>query len=785
MSRRIIVSLLFILALTFMISCSGGDGNIITPEPVTRDNVAAEATGGTLNLGLWQVVIDTKTGTGDIVQLRSADKIINVLGFMEPPPLTLMDLDWANLVIDDPIIEVGVILTHPLSGDDVFTGFDVRGVCFGPDVTNADGLTVVTSPEYFKGVPFGYQDGLLGAPDSIANYGGLAGYKYFCDGLNATEDLADFFTDTGNVDDRGSYGSGQTNQRDYILDWTDSDESFFIFNYSIYANYDWPVGGTDLDDFDIETANSAESFACKVTELANSLYFATGFGGGGTISLQIEAWDWQGDISQVTIESVEGGIIAQTPYDVALGVFPSGASYGYEFYAVPGTPTETGDLDILITVTDTKTFGECWFLDLLPTSNSMYDEKLYNCFLYTTTVIECPPATVTSIDPDGGWGGQSIDDAVIDGAFIDGTSLAVKLTMTGETDIVADDVTFVDSATITCDLDLTGAAVGDWTVVVTNGCGVDGELVDGFEVQSCGSLTCPSGAPTTMIGTPRLYYFPPQPVMDANTRIIVAYRSYAWCTINWTGTSMYDVTYNSPSYSMYETAITTDDRVYYRDSGSSNRIYYCQYGPPFTNMRTTWGTTLPASRYVHRLSIDEDDNPIVLARYSLNAEVYHWNGTDWGSAITIPGAGFGNNYSYIQDFDYDPSTGYYYIVERYNTAGVHAYDSTGTLVWENDPLWTQVTGTYWEPGIFIDKQDPECRMILMAGRNTSNQTTYWARFNPVGGQKTTGTTYGGTYGSLFSTFQGEGCIQTVGSTSRFLASTYGGNVWSSTIVPSW
>jgi hypothetical protein len=243
--------------------------------------------------GLWQISIDPATGTGDIVQLRSADKIINVLGFMEPPPLTLMDLDWPNLVIADPVIEVGVILTHPIAGDDVFTGFDVRGVCFGPRVANADGLTIIPGPDYFTGVPFGWQDGLLGAPDSVGSYEGLAGYKYFCDDLGATEDLVAFMSDTGNLDNRGSYGAGNTNQRDYILDWTGVTQPFFVFNYAIYANYDWPTGDPPigLDNFDLTTANSAEAFACGVTEVANSLYYAGS--GGGAISLQLEVWDWQ------------------------------------------------------------------------------------------------------------------------------------------------------------------------------------------------------------------------------------------------------------------------------------------------------------------------------------------------------------------------------------------------------------------------------------------------------------------------------------------------------------
>jgi hypothetical protein len=484
MSRCITLSLILIFALAFMISCSGESENIVTPTN-GRDVVSAEATGGTLCFGLWQISIDPATGTGDVVQLRSADKIINVLGFMEPPPLSLMDLDWPNLVINDAesIIEVGVILTHPIAGDDVFTGFDVRGVCFGPKVANGDGATIIPGPEYFTGVPFGWMDGLLGAPDSFGNYEGVAGYKYFCDGLGADEDLAEFMSDTGNLDDRGKYGAGNTNQRDYILDWNGVTQDFFVFNYAIYANYDWPTGDPPItvDSFSISSANSAEAFACSVTELANSLYFA-GTSGGGEISLLIETWDWQGDISNVTVESMESGIIAQAGYDAALGTMGTPYSYGYEFYALPGSPLSVGDLDILITVTDTMTFGESWFLDLLDPGHAMYDEKVYNCFIHTTEVIECPPAEITSIDPVCGKIDAIVDDMAIYGTFMDGASLGARLVLSGETDIIGTDVTFVDATEVTADFDLTGATAGDWDVVVTNGCGTDGILAAGFGV---------------------------------------------------------------------------------------------------------------------------------------------------------------------------------------------------------------------------------------------------------------------------------------------------------------
>jgi hypothetical protein len=312
-----------------------------------------------------------------------------------------------------------------------------------------------------------------------------------------------------------------------------------------------------------------------------------------------------------------------------------------------------------------------------------------------------------------------------------------------------------------------------------------------FDIVSadCESPACPSAAPTTMIGSNRLLYWDPQPVQVANNRVIACYTSYYYmCTINTTGTSVYELYNNNPTYSIYDTAIDSNDVLYYYDSGSSNTIYTATYtGSAFTNIRTVFGT-IPSGNYILKVSMDSDDNPVVLARNGSGTPyVFHWNGTDFGTGFAVPASlatDYGS-YSYINDFEYDSSTGYYIIAEYYGTLGLHAFDADGNVAWQDTDIWS-ISGTQYEIGVFIDTWDPECHLIAMAGWNTSGQSTYWARYNPVGGDKTTGTTSGGTYGTTFSTFQGEGCVQVdSGGVARFMASTYGGNVWSSTTVPDW
>jgi hypothetical protein len=64
----------------------------------------------------------------------------------------------------------------------------------------------------------------------------------------------------------------------------------------------------------------------------------------------------------------------------------------------------------------------------------------------------------------------------------------VRLSMSGEADIVATDVRMPDTGTLLVDLDLAGAALGDWDVVVTNPYGAWGALPSGFTVLDLHSI---------------------------------------------------------------------------------------------------------------------------------------------------------------------------------------------------------------------------------------------------------------------------------------------------------
>ncbi|MBN1583155.1 MAG: S8 family serine peptidase [Anaerolineae bacterium] len=88
---------------------------------------------------------------------------------------------------------------------------------------------------------------------------------------------------------------------------------------------------------------------------------------------------------------------------------------------------------------------------------------------------------VTSITPDQGPGSAMVEITAIEGSnFLPGA--AVKLSKPSQPDIVAHNVTVLNSSTITCTFDLRGAAAGYWNVVVTNSDEQSGTLSSGFYI---------------------------------------------------------------------------------------------------------------------------------------------------------------------------------------------------------------------------------------------------------------------------------------------------------------
>lgn len=91
--------------------------------------------------------------------------------------------------------------------------------------------------------------------------------------------------------------------------------------------------------------------------------------------------------------------------------------------------------------------------------------------------------TVTSITPSKGVNNTSVDITDLAGKdFRSGAQ--VKLSLAGESDIYATNVSVVSSSKITCRFDLNGKTTGIWDVTVVNDDGLTGTLTLGFKLEA-------------------------------------------------------------------------------------------------------------------------------------------------------------------------------------------------------------------------------------------------------------------------------------------------------------
>lgn len=119
---------------------------------------------------------------------------------------------------------------------------------------------------------------------------------------------------------------------------------------------------------------------------------------------------------------------------------------------------------------------------------------LYNSF----TVTPPAPPKLSSITPDNAATGNK-NVMITDLAGTNLTAVTtIKLTKNGQVDILASDINASSSTKVECILDLTGADIGPWNVVVTDKYGQSANLENAFTVNPCPTVSSitPSSAPT-------------------------------------------------------------------------------------------------------------------------------------------------------------------------------------------------------------------------------------------------------------------------------------------------
>jgi len=376
----IVLSVMLILA----VSCGGNSGSPVMPG---TDNTVPDLTSGTVYdrgatskavWGIWEVVLDRATHEFTVTPIRGVQYTVDVVTFLQPPAgnpanLQLVVTDVADWFTEGKItVEVG--LQHPFPGLDMYTGFDVMGVFMSPgsvtgtydtDVSypngvdegillNADGYTRWMNPTEFPdtGTILDFTPGKLSGDPIDMFTSTINGYKYFADELDTAEDMSLFFSNPDNIANRGKFGPGVRNWREYQLDFTVVDDSpLLAFQYAVVASWvdhDTTLYG-DPEVFDIPedfptSANADEAVHIEIVD--NSTVWYANDNGGGDVMFEMEVFDWGAYTTDNLIADEVHKIVVEAPGNPALG------SLAYEFTSLswgPGSGTLSSVVEIEIT----------------------------------------------------------------------------------------------------------------------------------------------------------------------------------------------------------------------------------------------------------------------------------------------------------------------------------------------------------------------------------------------------------------------------------------------------
>ena len=709
--------------------CSSGGANPLTPA-APDDLTAASVNNGNTQTHLWgyfDVYIDVPAQTATAVLNRNAMFAANVVQYVNGNP--------ANLqfnIIGTPAgpghvdVDIDVTISHPFPGMTMYNGYDVRGIFIGnasgslsynpaltyavynfndqvmydydltePDTHNGkfgnpDGYTRWWNPsEFLTPGMFGYTPGAYATP-SYTGTGTLNPYRYFADGLGVTDNLFAFLiSTTGN----GVFTAGSSNTRNYYLRFPVPSPAV-KFGYAIVA--DWK--GEAPED---HPANAPEAVGLAVA-VDPDVYWVPPDGAdrGGKLKLDMSfPTTWGEQPSVIVIEST----VLSSPYQLTPDeMIPVGGDINYLTYHV----------EISADYVNSNEGNEFWVIaqydnydysNPFGVPNGTGSDKLAACFRYDLFVADKaynkPPVCdldVLTAMPATGW-----------------VPVPVQFDASGSSDPDPGDVfTFAwdfDGDNIfgeSPDDDYTGTPPNPTHVYGANFNGVVHlKLTDTHAASticstpplsvtiktSCSSMTPPDNQCWMMVGTNRIYYYNPEGTRAANpARVLGGYNNGNEISAISAGGGIAVYFLYSSGYYFYNLACTSTDRVYFNDSGSSNQLYYCQYDNTtgFTQMRTSFGPVIPSGS-IWRVVVDKGDNPIVLAYTSgTNCIVYHWNGSSWGSGITVSSAIMtaAGSYGNINDFDYDPTTGYYLFVERNGVPGIGAMNSAGVVMWSDTDI---------------------------------------------------------------------------------------------------
>jgi C1A family cysteine protease len=259
----------------------------------------------------------------------------------------------------------------------------------------------------------------------------------------------------------------------FIHGWQDYDTNGAIWYYDDDGWWSsWGYGDTTawgLDKFVSPSNTNVTQVEFWTTDATTDVdvYIYDGFDGTTLGNLLASKENSAFDEAGYHSVALDSPLAVSSSDDVVVVVKFTNASYGYPIATDPHGTVETGR-------TYMSHWGSSW-----SEMGVNHDTDVAIRLRTSTSVVPAP--TVTSITPSSGVNTGTVSITNLAGTNFQSGATA-KLARSGQTDIPGTSLTVVNSNTITCDFDLTGAATGAWDVVVTNPDSQSGTLSNGFTV---------------------------------------------------------------------------------------------------------------------------------------------------------------------------------------------------------------------------------------------------------------------------------------------------------------
>ncbi len=429
MNRQIAFLMAGILISILAVSCSGGDTPISPSgqqEP-TQDLTAGADRAAQVGANLWgyyDFFLDIQNKKIEAVPNRSVGFSANVVKFLNNDPAGLqVKFNGTSPGTGYIDIDMDITIKHPLS-DNAYDGYDVRGIFIGNGssslaynsdlivpvsgtdqmLLNADGYSRWFNPTEFL-VPkiFGYIPGKV-ASKGYTGTATLIPYKYFCEGLSATDYCWGYLA--SGSPNAGYFLAGTSNTRNYII-------RFPIplpgvkYNYAVVANW----SGTAPQ---FHPSHAPEAVAVKVDD-ESTLYYVDETTKGGKLILDIGVFDWDAELTGGVMEDytvfVESTVLSSVHELDTAEMTPSSIGDHWFTYHVEIPADNVLGIDgneMWVVVED----GTADYTNPLGVPNSADGDKIAACFRRSLTVSDVEPKGIQVTVPNGGeqWKVQGSGD---------------------------------------------------------------------------------------------------------------------------------------------------------------------------------------------------------------------------------------------------------------------------------------------------------------------------------------------------------------------------------------